>query len=95
MSMYFDDRGKFFTTVITKEAVAVVIQTVTHCIRGHIHIRPGERLKDEINREDPFFAVTDAEISDLAGNKLYQSEFVAVNRQQIIWLLPEDQLVNK
>lgn len=93
MNMHFDDHGKFYTMVISKEAVAVIIQTIDHRISGQIHIRPGERLKDEINREDPFFAVTDATILDENGAPLYRSEFLAINRQQIIWLLPEDQLI--
>jgi hypothetical protein len=92
MSIHYDDKGKFYTDVITKEAVAVVIQTPTHRIRGNIYVRPGERIKDQINQEDSFLAVTEAILYDLAGEELYRSNFLLVNREYLIWLLPEDQL---
>lgn len=93
MSIYFDDKGKFFTELISKEAVPVIIQTLTHRIQGQIHIRPGERVKDEINQADAFVAVTQAKIIDPGGRELYQCEFIAVNREHIVWILPEDELV--
>ena len=34
MSIRFDDKGKFFTDVISKEAVPVLIQTPTNRIQG-------------------------------------------------------------
>ena len=95
MTMPFNDRSKFFNTVISKETVPVMIQTVTHRIQGHIHVQPGDRLKDGINQNEPFLAVTDAVIYDLAGKEVYRSEFMAVNRSQVIWLLPEDELSTK
>ena len=92
MSIRFDDKGKFFTDVISKEAVPVIIQTLTHRIQGQVHIRPGERLKDEINQGEAFFAVTEAAVFDHAGKQLYRCDFLAINREHIIWLLPEDQM---
>ncbi|MFM8321468.1 MAG: hypothetical protein ACKOC5_11185 [Chloroflexota bacterium] len=92
MSIRFDDKGKFFTEVVSKEAVAVIIQTAAGRVQGSIHIRPGERLKDAINQTEPFFAVTDATVFDLSGKELYRTDFLAVHREQIIWLLPEDQV---
>ncbi len=95
MSIYFDEKGKFFTDVISKEAVPVIIQTPAGRIEGKIHIRPGERLKDAINQSEPFFAVTEATLYDLNQNRLYETNFLAIHREQIIWLLPEDQIVEK
>jgi hypothetical protein len=92
MTIRFDDKGKFFTEVISKEAVPVIIQTVTHSVRGNIHIRPSERLKDEINQAEPFFAVTEASICDLAGREVYRTDFLVVYREHIVWMLPVDQL---
>lgn len=94
MSIRFDDKGKFFTDVISKEAVPVIIQTLTHRIQGQVHIRPGERLKDEINQGEAFFAVTEATVYDHSGKKLYRCDFLAINREHIIWLLPEDQMMS-
>lgn len=92
MSIRFDEKGKFFTDVISKEAVPVIIQTLTHRIHGQVHIRPDERLKDEINQGDSFLAVTETTVFDRTGNILYRGDFMAINREHIIWLLPEDQL---
>lgn len=92
MSIRFDDKGKFFTEVISKETTPVIIQTPTHRIEGNIHIRPGQRLKDEINQSEPFFAVTDAVVYPNGGGEAYQSAFMVVYREYIIWLMPIDDL---
>jgi hypothetical protein len=93
MSIHFDEKGKFFTDVISKESIPVIIETPTSRVRGFIHIRPGERLKDEINQAETFFAVTEATVFNLSGDELYYCDFMAVNREHIIWILPEDQLI--
>jgi hypothetical protein len=90
MSIRFDDKGKFFTEVVSKETTGVMIQTPTHRIEGKIHIRPGERLKDEINQAEPFFAVTEAIIFDNAGVQKFKSDFLIVYRDFIIWIMPLD-----
>ena len=92
MEIEYDEKGKFFTDVISKELVRSEIQTVTHHIRGNIHVRKGDRLSDEINQPNVFLPVTGAEIYSLDGELLYSSDFLAVNREHIIWLMPvEDQ----
>ncbi len=93
MTIHFDDKGKFFTDVVSKEAVPVIIQTETGRVHGKIHIRPDERLKDSINQSEPFFAVTEATIYDLQNNEVFRTDFLAVHRDHIVWLLPEDQLI--
>jgi hypothetical protein len=95
MGIYFDEKGKFFTDVVSKEAVMVTVQTLTQRIHGRIHIRSGERLKDEINHAELFLAITDATILDDAGKPLYHGEFMAINREHIIWILPDDQLAKE
>ena len=91
MSIRFDEKGKFFTDFVSKEAVPVMIQTLTHRVKGNIHIHPGERLKDEINQTEPFFALTEATIYDHGGKVLYRCDFLALNREHVIWILPEVQ----
>jgi hypothetical protein len=91
MSIHFDDKGKFFTDVVTKEAVPVLIQTTVNRIRGNIYVRPGERIKDQISQENDFLAVTEAILYDFAGEELYRSDFLLVNKAHLIWILPEDQ----
>ena len=88
MVLEYDEKGKFYTDIIKKEVVFAQIHTPANRIMGYIHIRIGDRLSDEINQDRLFLAVTGAEIFDLAGELLYTSEFLAVNRQHIIWLMP-------
>jgi len=96
MVLEYDEKGKFYTDIIKKEEVFTRIQTPANRIMGYIHIRIGDRLSDEINQEKLFLAVTGAKIYDLAGGLLYTSDFLAVNRQQIVWLMPvEDHKVQE
>lgn len=88
----YEEKGKIFTNIITKKPVEVIIQTTKNLIRGKVHIRPDERLKDEINLPESFLAVTEATIFDEQDKILYRSNFLAVNRSQIVWLVPEEEL---
>ncbi len=89
----FEEKGKIFTQVVTKEPVDVVIQTPSSCIHGRVHVRPEDRLKDELDRTTAFVAVTQAKIFDREGkNLLYESAFVAVNVAKIEWVLPKNEL---
>jgi len=88
----FEEKGKVFTNVITKRPVYVHIQTTINLIRGKVHIRPDERLKDELNNPEYFLAVTDATIFDLQGKELMKVQFLAVNRSQIIWLFQDNEV---
>jgi hypothetical protein len=85
-----DEKGKIFTEVVTKIPVAATIQTTLHRLRGNIHIRPDERLKAELDREEPFLAVTEAVILDADGNTPQRADFMAVRRDQIIWVIPDE-----
>lgn len=93
MTIHFDDKGKFFTEVISKETIEAIIQTTEHRIHGEIHVRPGERLKDEINCSEQFLAVTKAVVFDSHGAEVYRCSFMAVNREHIVWLIPTAELV--
>ena len=91
-NMYIDDKGKYFTQVISKDAVRSVIQTLSHRIEGTIYVRQGERVKDELDRAgEMFLAVTYAIIYTLKGEVLLKQEFLAINRQHIIWLAPKEE----
>jgi hypothetical protein len=91
MSIQYDDKGKFFTDVVTKEAVPVLIQTSINRIRGNIYVRPGDRIKDQLDQDDEFLAVTEAILYDVSGEELHRSDFLLVNKAHLIWLAPEDQ----
>ena len=92
MTVRYDEKGKYFTDVITKDAVICIIQTLMHRIRGKVHVRIGERLKDEIDQSRQFIAITDATVYSLQGLELYDSDFVILNRDHVVWLIPEEDL---
>lgn len=91
MTIEFDEKGKFFTDIVPKVAVHAVLQTTNQLVRGKVHVRQGERLKDELDRDDLFLAVTDATIHASDGQVLFQAPFLAVRRSQIIWVLPDQE----
>jgi hypothetical protein len=59
---------------------------VNQIIEGDIHIRLEARLKDELEAEEPFLAVTDAEIFDNSHKRLFQTGFIAIRRDQLVWV---------
>jgi len=88
MVTQYDEKGKIFTTVITKKPVEVIIQTTIHKIIGFVHYRPDNRLIDELNAIDTFLAVTNGKIFDLNGDLLYQADFLTINIRHILWVVP-------
>jgi uncharacterized protein DUF6812 len=90
MSIQFDEKGKFFTDLVPKIAVRAVVQTTSQLIRGNVHVREGERLKDELDRDELFLAVTDAVIVDAGGQVQFQTPFLAVRRSQVVWVFPDE-----
>lgn len=90
MTIEYDEKGKYYTNVVQKIAVPSIIQTTTHLIRGQVHVRQGERLKDELENGEDYTAVTNANVFDAAGNVIYHSTFLAVQKQQIVWIMPVD-----
>lgn len=91
MSIRYDEKGKFFTTVVSKEPNSVIIQTLVHRLEGQVYAQPEERIKDAINSDDRFVAVTDVTIYNSQGKKIYESDFLLVNSDQIVWMIPNDE----
>ena len=90
MSLEFNEKGKYFTDIISKVAVPAIIQTTTHRIEGSVHVRLDGRVKDELDRTEPFLAVTNAKIFNVDGSVLYEKDFMTISRLQIIWVIPSD-----
>jgi len=88
MSIEFDDKGKFFTDVVSKIAIPAVVQTTQHLIRGNVHVRRDERLKDELDRDELFLAMTEARVMGADDQVLHEARFLAVRRAQIVWVMP-------
>lgn len=89
MTIEYDDKGKRFTDIVTKRPVYATLQTTSHLMRGYVHVRRDQRIKDELDLDDKFLAVTDASILGSDGQVLYQAPFLAINRAHIVWVLPE------
>jgi len=85
----FDEKGKIFTNIVQKTPVPATIQTLTHRIRGEVYMKPDERLKDELNRSDQFLAVTNASILNDLGEVEIICKFLTLNKDQIVWLIPD------
>ncbi len=90
MAIEYDEKGKFFTDVISKIPVDAVVQTSSQLVRGKVHVRQGERLKDELDRDELFLAMTDATVLGPSGEVQYNAPFLAVRRSQIIWVMPDE-----
>lgn len=91
MSIEYDEKGKYYTNVISKISVSSILQTTTHLIRGMVHVRQGERLKDELENDESYVAVTNASVHDFNGNVVYSSPFMAVHKTQIVWIMPSEE----
>ena len=75
-----------YNAFVKKETIDAVIRTSGEKIEGKISILPHDRLLDMLNqREENFIPVTDATVCCLVtGNVLFKSEFLAVNKLNII-----------
>ena len=89
MSIEYDDKGKIFTDVVSKIAVYATIQTTTHMMRGRIHIRRDQRVKDELDQNESFLALTEVNVLGSDGNVLFEAPFLAVRRNHIVWVIPD------
>ncbi len=89
MTIEYDDKGKIFTDIVSKVAIQATVQTTTHLIRGYLHVRRDQRIKDELDINENFLALTDVSVLGPDGQTLFQAPFLAVRRSHIVWVLPE------
>jgi hypothetical protein len=92
MVTQYDEKGKIFTQVIAKQPIKVTLQTNQQLIEGIIHIRPGMRIKDELNSQERFMAVTDATIQTIGQSEVVQAKFLVINVDHIVWVMPLEDL---
>jgi hypothetical protein len=89
MTFEFDEKGKIFTDVVSKITIPAAVQTTTHLIHGQIHVRRDQRIKDELDLNENFLALTDVSVMGPDGQTLFHAPFLAIRRSHIIWVLPE------
>ncbi len=81
---------QFNRLAIETSKLPVIIQCETSRIRGKIHLRENERIKDALNTSEEFIALTDVKIFDRDGLSLiYESGFLAINRKKMIWIIED------
>jgi UDP-N-acetyl-D-mannosaminuronate dehydrogenase len=73
-----------------KDKSDVIIFTKKHRIYGQIALVQGARLTDYIVDAKPFIAVTEAEIRDHAGDLIFKTQFLDINRDHIEFILPAE-----
>lgn len=89
MTIEYDEKGKIFTDIVSKIAVQATIQTTTHLLRGQMHVRRDQRIKDELDVDESFLPLTDVSVLGPDGQVLFQAPFLAVRRSHIVWVIPE------
>ena len=89
MSIEYDEKGKIFTDIVSKVAVQATVQTTTHRMRGRLHVRRNQRIKDELNENENFLALTEVSVLGPDEQTLFQAPFIAVRRSHIVWVIPE------
>jgi hypothetical protein len=89
MTIEYDEHGKIFTDIVSKISINVTVQTTTHMVRGRLHVRRDQRVKDELDRDESFLALTDVHVLGPDGQTLFQAPFLAVRREHVVWVIPE------
>ena len=91
MTIEYDEKGKIFTEIVSKIPTLAMIQTTTHLMRGRVHVRRDQRIKDELDLNENFLALTDVSVLGPNGQTLFQAPFLAVRRSHIVWVIPEQE----
>ena len=84
-----------FSDKIEKVAKKVVLQTLNDVILGDFHYRPRLRLIDELISGDQYLAITNATVYDKAGRVRFRSNFLSVNRDHIVLIIPWEEMITK
>lgn len=77
-----------FRPVIATVKFPVIIQTTYNQIHGNLHARENERIKDVLNANEIFIAITNVQIFNADGtSEQRKSEFLAINRTHVVWII--------
>jgi hypothetical protein len=89
-----DEKGKTYTQRVTKMGTEVEILTVRGTIHGYLHLSLGQRVKDLLNNNEQFLAITSALVkatgqgSPTGSGDAREVGFMALNKQHIISVIP-------
>lgn len=74
--------------MVTTIQYPVIIQTTLNQIHGNLHAGENERIKDALNSNEIFLAITNVQIFNADGtSEQWRSEFLAINRTHVIWII--------
>lgn len=76
-----------------KDKVQVIILTDRYRIKGFIAHFSNVRLTDYVIESKSFIAVTEAEVTDIDGNKIFTSPFLNVRRDSIEIIAPAEMVI--
>ncbi|MBA7569548.1 hypothetical protein ES708_11288 [subsurface metagenome] len=67
-------------------AIAVKVHRPPYTLTGSMYSEAWEQLVDALNREDMFLPLTDAEVSPVLDSGEEKFSFLAVNKDQIVYI---------
>lgn len=71
------------------EVVRVAILTSTFRLEGDLHVSPGARVLDEVNKAKGFLPLTNAQLYSMRDNTPVDTrKFIAVNKTHIVMISP-------
>jgi len=75
---------------IEKEQKPIIAHTASYKVTGKVFIPPGGRISDFISStaQRKFIAVADAVVTDIFGKEICKADFLELNRDEIIFLIP-------
>ena len=76
--------------LVKKELVPCMIMTTTGLIEGNLYRRGSFRIKDELNQEERFIAVSNVTIHNGSQDKSLARSFLALRKDQIVWVAPSE-----
>lgn len=81
---------------IQKEEKAIIAYTRNYKVEGKMYLPIGARLSDFISsaQQKKFIPVTGAVVSDLSGNQVCKTDFLELNRDEIVFLVPRSESEN-
>lgn len=72
-----------------KERVPVILLTSHYRLEGEMHVAPGGRLLDEINKERDFIPLTGVSVYEISSETpLDTLNFMAVNKNLVVMVAP-------
>lgn len=91
MDYRIDEKGKVFTPRMSKRTLPVTACIKNHIVQGTLHLKPDNRLKDEMNEAERFIALTNVQVMDAQGiNVLYETGALIVNKDDVAWIFQRD-----